>query len=203
MSVQTVPPSTTAALMTEYEAATRVVETRASADLVRAWRGMDSYADVDRVRRLYGPQYLAVIAYYGSAVEALAAVVTSELLGQKAAAAGAAAVLAPERRIEAATVSLRWALGPLYGDLAKVNPEDALTLIRGAGTRHVLAPGRETMIGAAAKATVRFERVVHGSNACEWCKMLAGRGAVYHTEESAGMLSQWHDACKCSVRLVE
>ena len=191
------------ALQTEYEAATRVVEARAGSELVKAWRGMDSYADVERVRRIFGPAFLAVIAYYGSAVEALASVVVGELLGAKAAAAGAAAVRSQADRLAAARVSLRWGTGPLYGDLAKVNPEDALTLLRGAGTRHVLAGGRETLIGAAAKANVRYERVVSGKAPCEWCVMLAARGAVYHSAESAGELSRWHDACKCSVRLAE
>lgn len=46
---------------------------------------------------------------------------------------------------------------------------------------------------------VRFARVTSGRNTCAFCLMLAGRGAVYHTRESAGEFNQWHRHCTCKV----
>lgn len=45
----------------------------------------------------------------------------------------------------------------------------------------------------------RFARVTSGRNTCSFCLMLAGRGAVYHTRESAGEFNQWHRHCTCKV----
>ena len=44
-----------------------------------------------------------------------------------------------------------------------------------------------------------FARVPSGVNTCTWCAMLAGRGYVYWTEETAGKFSKWHDNCRCTV----
>lgn len=46
---------------------------------------------------------------------------------------------------------------------------------------------------------VRFARVTSGRNTCSFCLMLAGRGAVYHTRESAGEFNRWHRHCTCKV----
>ncbi len=55
--------------------------------------------------------------------------------------------------------------------------------------------------GARRKAghTTWFARVPSGANTCTWCAMLAGRGYVYWTEETAGKFSKWHDNCRCTV----
>ena len=45
----------------------------------------------------------------------------------------------------------------------------------------------------------RFARVPGGTETCSFCVMLASRGFVYHTYESAGGLDHWHDNCKCVV----
>lgn len=46
---------------------------------------------------------------------------------------------------------------------------------------------------------VRFARVTSGRNTCAFCLMLAGRGAVYHTRETAGEFDHWHRHCTCKV----
>lgn len=46
---------------------------------------------------------------------------------------------------------------------------------------------------------VRFARVTTGRNTCSFCLMLAGRGAVYWSEESAGAFNEWHRHCTCKV----
>lgn len=46
---------------------------------------------------------------------------------------------------------------------------------------------------------VRYARVPQGRETCEWCLMLASRGPVYHTEESAGAFDHYHAHCDCAV----
>lgn len=46
---------------------------------------------------------------------------------------------------------------------------------------------------------VRFARVTTGRETCTFCIMLAGRGAVYHTRESAGEFNHFHRHCDCKV----
>ena len=46
---------------------------------------------------------------------------------------------------------------------------------------------------------VKFARVTSGRNTCTFCLMLASRGAVYHTRESAGELGQYHRHCSCKI----
>lgn len=46
---------------------------------------------------------------------------------------------------------------------------------------------------------VRFARVTTGRNTCNFCTMLAGRGAVYHSRETAGELGKYHTHCQCKV----
>jgi len=49
------------------------------------------------------------------------------------------------------------------------------------------------------KARVRFARVPSGKETCQWCIMLASRGFVYLSKESAGELNHYHANCDCRV----
>jgi len=73
--------------------------------------------------------------------------------------------------------------------------QTALTRTSGAVGRHVLGGGRETLIRSTAsdRRTRGWGRVT-GGNACDFCEMLAGRGAVY-SDDTADF--QAHDHCAC------
>lgn len=45
----------------------------------------------------------------------------------------------------------------------------------------------------------RFARVPAGTETCTFCLMLASRGAVYHTRETAGEFKHFHRNCDCKV----
>lgn len=45
----------------------------------------------------------------------------------------------------------------------------------------------------------RFARVPQGERTCDFCIMLASRGPVYHTAESAGALTKFHTHCDCKI----
>lgn len=76
----------------------------------------------------------------------------------------------------------------------------ALVRVSGAVTRHMLDGGRETLL-----ASVRADRRARGwarvtsAEPCEFCAMLASRGAVYTA--SSGVF-QAHDHCACSLEPV-
>ena len=90
-----------------------------------------------------------------------------------------------------------WASQPLFD---AVDPLDALERMRGSSQRLVQDWGRQTMLDniASDPARPRFARMPSGKT-CKFCRMLAGRGAVYHTAASAGALSDFHDLCDCQI----
>lgn len=45
----------------------------------------------------------------------------------------------------------------------------------------------------------RFARVPQGETTCDFCIMLASRGPVYYTEESAGAFTKFHLHCDCKI----
>lgn len=60
----------------------------------------------------------------------------------------------------------------------------------------------ETIIANARRdreSGVRFARVPTGRESCTFCLMLASRGAVYHSRETAGLQSHYHRGCDCKV----
>lgn len=78
---------------------------------------------------------------------------------------------------------------------------DGLAAVQGTVQRHVLDGGRnaEMTLMHADPEVFRYARVTDG-NACAFCGMLASRGAVYLSQESAGF--DTHDHCGCGVEPV-
>lgn len=75
---------------------------------------------------------------------------------------------------------------------------DTLTRMSGAVSRHVLDGGRHTIINSvyADRRAVGWYRVT-SPHACDFCHMLADRGAIYR-EHRASFKS--HDHCACTAR---
>lgn len=87
----------------------------------------------------------------------------------------------------ALTKSAQWALG--------ADGEDALSRLSGTLQRSVFDGARNTIV-----ANVRNEEGARwaryaSANACEFCALMAIRGAVYGSEETAG--AEYHDNCHC------
>ncbi|MEV1331133.1 hypothetical protein AB0J20_16325 [Micromonospora costi] len=103
----------------------------------------------------------------------------------------------PAPRDQAAAVA-RWAAGPLFG--AQPDPDQALKHLSGATQRLVLQPARQTIAANVDRdpSDARWARVPTGATTCAFCRLLASRGAVYHSEEDAGGLANsYHSACDC------
>lgn len=67
-----------------------------------------------------------------------------------------------------------------------------------AAMRHVADGGRKTVITASRLNGLRWRRVLSGSENCDFCRMLAGRGYVY-SGETANFQS--HNGCDCSAEM--
>jgi hypothetical protein len=74
----------------------------------------------------------------------------------------------------------------------------ALRRVGGALARHVMDGGREQVTRRAKSEHIRYRRVTSGK-ACEFCSMLASRGAVY--SETSGYFRS-HDHCTCGAEPV-
>lgn len=76
----------------------------------------------------------------------------------------------------------------------------ALDYLENALDKMVKQAGRNTLMENAQndKVPVRFARIAE-ANACDFCKMLASRGFVYISKESAGEFNEWHGHCNCQV----
>lgn len=139
-----------------------------------------------------------LVATYGDAA-ALAAVDWYDELREAAAVPGRfrARMADPAPRGQAAAVA-RWAAGPLFG--GRPDQRQALEHLSGAVQRLVLQPARETVAANVDRdpADARWARVPSGATTCAFCRLLASRGAVYHSEETAGgMANSYHSACDC------
>jgi hypothetical protein len=108
---------------------------------------------------------------------------------------------APGFSVEAARTSLL-VTGPVRIERARRRGLDvggaalqAFTESSRAGSRHAINGGRDTITQyASTDRRAGWSRVTSG-NACDFCSLLAGRGAVY----SAGSVSfEAHDGCGCS-----
>lgn len=82
------------------------------------------------------------------------------------------------------------------GVVEAVAMSNALTMVQGAAVALVLGAMRETILGSLAEdpAAIGWQRVL-GGDGCDFCAMLADRGAVYK-EDTADFAA--HDHCGCS-----
>jgi len=84
-------------------------------------------------------------------------------------------------------VAARRAIGA--GKTPAAAMQSAFVQSSGAATRLALDGGRDTV----ARSAPRYQRVTSGGS-CDFCRMLAGRGAVYYSD-TVGFRS--HDWCAC------
>lgn len=98
----------------------------------------------------------------------------------------------------AVAANVRYHAGGLFTD----NPYATLAGLSGALQRFVLYSSRTTVARNVQldRERPRFGRVPTGEKTCAWCSMLASRGFVYLTKETAGIVaSDYHDDCDCQI----
>lgn len=145
-------------------------------DLLALWRALDGQ-DVEFLREALQAELPAVVDPYLSA----AGDVTADWYESQApelAFTASPAPLPPEAQLQ---TTARWAAGTV---LTKT-PVTPLDLLSGSMQRALFNESRRTVLdNSAVEPGARWAR--HASaNACEFCKMVATRGGVYYSEESA------------------
>lgn len=115
--------------------------------------------------------------------------------------------LADPPPVEQVEASSRWALGPLFQAESTLTFAEVAALVSdrlgASATRLVRDGGRRTVTDNTARdpSKPRYRRVASATG-CEFCQMLASRGAVYLSEDRAGSGRHFHDRCSCYVDLI-
>jgi hypothetical protein len=141
-----------------------------------------------------------LVAAYGDAASLAAADWYDELRAQ-AAPPGRAfrAVMATPASPEQVAAVARWAAGPLFS--ATPDRATALEHLAGGVQRLVLQPARQTIAASTSQdpAGARWARVPSRADTCAFCRLLASRGAVYESADTAGGSPEtsYHSGCGC------
>lgn len=158
-------------------------------DLVALWRAMDGQ-DVEFLREALQAELPGVVDPYLTA----SGDITADWYEAQSPTSGYVArpALLPDE--DKLRTTARWAAGTVLTR----TPVSPLDLLSGAMQRALFDESRNTVldnVGAERGATwARYA----SANACEFCRMVATRGAVYGSEESAGgMGARYHDHCRC------
>ncbi|WP_439117445.1 hypothetical protein [Nocardioides abyssi] len=185
----------TAAQVAEFRKAQSNVAVLAERELQRFYASLDPDDGLGTVRalELFLPE---LIQSYGEIGATVAADFYDELRDASGVSGSYRAVLADPIPLEQATISTKWAVGPLFG---QTDPVAAFNNLADVTDRLVKQHGRNTiqLNGHADPARVAWARVPTGPETCEFCLMLASRGAVYASEKAAGAVHKFHGKCDC------
>lgn len=140
-----------------------------------------------------------LVRLYGDAAATIAADFYEEL-AEAAGEAVESAVLA-EISDESLESSVRYSARNLFGKYLSV--EMFKQAMEAAVRRYVKKMANDTMsknaVRDGGKRPVRFARVPTGPETCAFCIMLASRGFVYASKETAGEFDHFHENCDCKV----
>lgn len=161
----------------------------AKADWGRVWSGLRA-SDRVLMTKALAENWVGIAGRYGEMSAALGA----DLFEVRAADLG----IRPKVRM-AEAVNERQAMGNLGYSLSTAQQLGS-TLI--ALDRLVLQPYRDTLQESAWASGAAWARVPSGAQPCAFCLMLASRGAVYRSAETAGDGSEYHGDCRCVPELV-
>lgn len=178
------------AQLTEYKAGQDEIDRLVRRDVQQLWDGI-GVVEPDRKRDLLMDLIPGLVVAFGPIAATLAAEFFEDTVGS-------AAVLGAAVPDEAVTQSTRSVIGGLWNG----SPGTARDRLTELVVRHTRQYGRSTIRASveASGSSVRFARILSYSSKrgpCAWCRMLASRGAVYHSEITAGGLDHWHDTCRC------
>lgn len=151
-------------------------------DLVAVWRKA-AVADTD-----FAALILAAFPEIANGYAAMAGDLAADWYTQSAPDLPYTATTAPLPDVTVLTKSAQWALG--------ADGEEALNRMAGTMQRAVFDGARDTtLVNVAHEPRAAWAR--HASaNACEFCRLMATRGAVYKSAETAAG-EKYHDNCHC------
>ena len=161
---------------------------KARGDFMKVWSQLDQ-TDAAATRRVLMAFWPDLLTTYGGMASALAAdvfEVQAEALGVK-----------PKTRLvravdaERASARLGWALSTTE------TLGNAVVLL----DELVKQPYRATFAASAGASGAGWARVPSGAETCPWCLILASRGAVYRSKDTAAG-RKYHGDCDCTPTLV-
>lgn len=174
----------------EYDRGQEQIDRLVRRDVTQLFDGIGNIGP-DRKRDLLMDLVPGLVAQYGPIAATLAAEFFAETVLLKAS-------IPAITTGDAVRQSTRAVIGGLWrGDELTARDRLVDSMIR-----HTRQYGRSTIresVGASG-GRVRYARILsYGSEKgpCAWCRMLASRGAVYHSEITAGALDEWHDDDFC------
>lgn len=184
--------------VTAYSNAVNGAVQASAGELARLW-GSITGGPPELVRDAILDVLPSLTQRWGEAAAAAAADWYEELRADAAApgrfTARVAPALSPTQE-DALLQRARWALGPLFAG----DPSRALSRLTGLVDEHIRRAGGDTIAASVEHdpARPRFARIPVGET-CAFCIMLAGRGAVYHSPETAGEFTKYHHADDCVI----
>ena len=105
----------------------------------------------------------------------------------------------PTRANDDISKLIRAKAGVLFGDDA--DPMQMLRFLNGVVDKGVKQGGRDAIRYNAKRdpKKPRYARVPSGAKTCSFCAMLASRGWVYESAETAGAMNKYHSDCDCEI----
>lgn len=143
---------------------------------------------------------LLLVEEYGQVAASIAADWYEDLRAASGVAGAFTAQAAPSYPAEAVEKRVRSASGGLFdGDV-----EQTLAALSYSIDKYVKQPARDTVVnsGMVDPWAPRFARVPAGTTTCGFCILLASRGPVYLTRESAGEFAKFHGNCDCQIVMI-
>lgn len=179
----------------EHYAAQSAIADALARQASAAWRVLDPARLADTLPRL-AVAIAALVQRYGLASSHVAAAYYG-LAREAAGVTGRVTVIpAQPPGLGEVTAGVKWATKDLWRPDWQPSAAAARVLTTGAAEALALSAGRDTITGA-----VEGDRKARGwarhtePGACAFCAMLATRGAVYRSQETAGF--QAHGHCRC------
>lgn len=181
-----------------YQAAVDDLSTLALAELIAFWRNIvdeDPAATAGLVREFvpdlvdtYNPMSAEIAASFYEETRVAANVTEPHTV-----------ILAPTPNADTLQNRLSWAVAPLFRTQEEIAVPDqnlALSRLTSATQLDVAAGARDTIDLNVSEDRGRPKFARHASaNACAFCALMATRGSVYRTAESAGR--DYHSHCHC------
>jgi hypothetical protein len=150
-------------------------------DLVEVWRRATQTATD------FAALILAAFPEIASGYAGMAADLAADWYSEAAPALAYAPTTAPAADVAALTQSTQWALG--------ADGDEALNRMAGTMQRAVFNGARDTtLINVQHEKGAKWARYA-SANACEFCRLMAIRGAVFLSEKSGSFKA--HDKCHC------
>lgn len=184
----------TPAQAAKFDRANRKLESEIKRDIRRVWGALEAFSSEGKRDALLD-LLPSLVTKYGDVAAAVAAEYFEEITGLEA--------FVPDFDFNDGVEGVvRYGIGHSFAG----NDPKALALISGGARRFMLQYGRSTMYDSAASHPGVFYARVPESGACQWCRMLASRGAAYTSKKRASVVTEgkragesFHDECRCSV----